>query len=227
MRVQFPPPAPSFAAWVDACARADRADSGGSPLGSQHPSPSDDHTAEATLSVSTNATAPTWLSAATASPRVASVFTAVMALLIHPWSGKSLSQPISFELRDGNPFAYMTLLGLAGVVLVLGARFWRGGHILSAGSCGACVVLLTTIPATDPQAVAHNLAFFGLVVIATGLFLVWAMDTFDVVQVLPPLLPFAFGLAFRTAFGIGGFQLMLIGSLLVALNLTHRHLLTR
>jgi hypothetical protein len=179
------------------------------------------------LNGSASAPAPTLLSVAAGSPFYASVFTAVTALLIHPWSGKALSQPISFELRDGNPFAYLTLLGLACVVLVLGGRFWRGGHFLSAATCAACVVLLAIIPATEPRAVAHNIAFFGLVTIASGLFLVWALDTFDVVQVLPPLAPFAFGLAFRSALGVGGFQLMLIGSLLVALNLTHRHLVSR
>lgn len=170
---------------------------------------------------------PTLLAVATASPLHASVFTAVAALSIHPWSGKPLSQPISFELRGGNPIAYLTLLGLASVVLVLGARFWRDRHFLSAAACGLCLALLAVIPATDPRALAHNAAFLGLMATATLLFLVWALDTFDFVQVLPPLAPVAFGLAFRAALGIGGFQLLLIGSLLVALNLTHRHLVTR
>ena len=166
-------------------------------------------------------------SAATDTPVCASVLTASCALLVHPWAGRPLSRPISLELHDGNVLAFVTLVGLAWVTLTVGARFWSQRLLFSAAGCVLCVALLTVIPLTEPSSTAHNVAYVGLVTVAMGLFLVWAIDTFDFTQVLPPFVPIAFGLPFYTTLGTGGLQLLLIVSLLVALNLTFRHLETR
>lgn len=157
-------------------------------------------------------------------PTRASWLTFAAALGIHPWAGKPLSQPISFELRNGNPIAYLTLCGLGLILCMLTRTFWRSRNHVSALAAGSCIAFLVIIPATHPLSALHNLAFFCLIGVASGLFLLWALDTFDLLQVVPPLLPIAFGLTFLTSLGIGGLQLMLIGSLLLALNLTHRHL---
>lgn len=170
---------------------------------------------------------PAVLSAAIHTPLYPSLLTAACAVLIHPWASKPLSRPISLELHNGNVFAFITLIGLAWVILAVGSRFWSGGFFLSAASCVLCVALLVVIPLTDPRSTVHNLAYVGLLTVVMGLLLVWAIDTFDVTQVLPPFLPIAFGLPFYASLGAGGLQLLLIGSLLVASNLTFRHLQVR
>ncbi len=176
---------------------------------------------------SSNPQAPSLLRAMRQSLLYPSLLTVACAFLIHPWADEPRSRAISLELHDGNVFAYMTLIGLAWVILTLGSRFWRGELFFSAVTCGLGVALLIVIPLTEPRSSVHNFAFAGLVVLMMGLFLIWALDTFDMKQVMPPLVPLAIGTPFYGELGIGGLQLLTIGSLLIALNLTSRHLETR
>lgn len=170
---------------------------------------------------------PRMLRAVLGTPLLPSLLTAACALMIHPWAGRHISRPVSFELQNGNVFAFLTLVGIAWTLLPLACRFWSSRHALSAVASVLCIALLAIIPMTEPRSTPHNLAFAGLVVIATGLFLLWAMDTLDVFHLLPPLLPIAFGMLLYVSIGVGGFQLALIGSLLVSLNLTFMHLARR
>ena len=163
------------------------------------------------------------MSEAFRTPLCPSLLTLGCALLVHPWAGAPLSRPISMELHDGNVFAYVMLAGLMWVLATLGCRFWRGGLYVSAATCFLCAALLVVVPATEPNSTVHNLAFGGIVLLSMALFFVWAMDTLDVTQALPVVLPMALGLPFHVSLGIGGVQLLLIGSLLVALNLTFGH----
>ena len=55
----------------------------------------------------------------------------------------------------------------------------------------------------------------------------WALDTRELRQLIPPALPLFSGLPFYVELGVGGLQLLIIGSMRLALNLTYRHLRLR
>ncbi len=103
-----------------------------------------------------------------------------LALVLHRASGRSIGRPISFELAEGNLFAWLLLVAIIGIVAILCARLVAYGFILRTRLLALTLPTLIVIASTQPRSCLHEAAFMLLIAGTAIWFLVIAVEMGDV-----------------------------------------------
>lgn len=145
----------------------------------------------------------------------------VAAGLAHPAAESSYRQPLSVLLDRGSGLALAAVLLLGLYLVRVAADVAQAGHPVRAGVLGLGAPALLTIAATPPNAALHIAAFWGLVLICSG---VGAITAFELRSrsllwlVAAPLM----GLVAIPFVGLGAWQLGALVALGVGVWRSHR-----
>jgi len=148
----------------------------------------------------------------------------ISALLIHPLGAAPYRQPISIEIADGNPLAWLMMTCLMLQSCLVAKKLMGLHREVTAAVFATNTVWMALIALTDPYSGLHSFAFVASIVSLVVLMSIWALDADrrDVFRLLT--LPVIAAPVMILLLGFGAFQLWLIGSLLLATHITVKHL---
>ncbi len=156
--------------------------------------------------------------------RISSAVALVCLLGLTLFNGRGFRAPISLDLHDRNPFAWLLLISVAAVIVLLSVHLWARGHSIRPALLILAFPALLVVALTSPFSLIHGVVFQFLYI---GSLLWFVFCTADVLE------DFVAGVLFvvvsliglvivAPVFDLGGMQKILIGYALVCTCLIQR-----
>ncbi len=156
--------------------------------------------------------------------RISSAVAVVCLIFLTLFNGRGFGAPISLDLHDRNPFAWILLTSLAIVIVLLSVHLWKRGHSIRPALLILAFPALLVLALTSPFSRIHGVVFQFLYIGSLLWFVFFTADVLEnfVAGALFIVVSLIGLVIIAPVFDLGGMQKILIGYALMCTCLIQR-----